>query len=116
MTRVGMMKRILGTAVLIAALAPVAQAETVRSKSFVGDIQRRAVTMQARDGSGSAQALQAYVSVTTVAGVVPGQAQIQAAGAFAAKAGCRDARALTTILAGVTAKAAEFEVLCRGGQ
>ena len=92
MTRVGMMKRILGTAVLIAALAPVAQAETVRSKSFVGDIQRRAVTMQARDGSGSAQALQAYVSVTTVAGVVPGQAQIQAAGAFAAKAGCRDAR------------------------
>ena len=53
---------------------------------------------------------------TTVAGAVPAQPQILAAGAFAAKAGCRDARALTTILAGVTARAAEFEVLCRGGQ
>ncbi|WP_323770122.1 hypothetical protein [Antarctobacter sp.] len=110
------MKRILGAAVLIAALTSAAQAETVRSKSFVGDIQRRAVTMQARDGAGSTPAVQVYVSVKTVAGAVPAQGQFKAAGAFAAKAGCRDKRALATILSGVTTSAAEFEVLCRGGQ
>ncbi|MBY6161084.1 hypothetical protein KUV73_09370 [Mameliella alba] len=110
------MKRILGAAALIAALASVAQAETGRSKAFVGEIQRRAVQMQARDGSGSTQAVQAYVSVKTAAGAAPAQAQMQAAGRFAASAGCRGTNALATILAGVTATAAEFEVLCRGGQ
>lgn len=110
------MKRILGTAVLVAALAPMAQAETVRSKSFVADIQRRAVNMQARDGTGSTPAVQVYVSVKTVAGAAPAQGQIKAAGAFAAKAGCRDGQALATIMAGVTTSAADFEVLCQGGQ
>lgn len=110
------MKRILGAAVLIAALAPVAQADTVRSKAFVGDVQRRAVTMHARNGSGSTTALQVYVSVKTANGAVPEQGQMKAAGSFAAKAACRDRRVLATVLAGTTATAAEFEVLCQGGQ
>lgn len=110
------MKRLLGIAALCGALSPMAQAETVRSQSFVGEIEHRAVTLQARDGTGSTQARQAYVSVTTLAGTVPAQAQLQAAGVFAAKAGCRDGQVLTAILAGVSARAANYDVLCRGGQ
>jgi hypothetical protein len=110
------MKRMIWTATLCIALAPLAQAETVRSDTFLGEIQRRAMTLQARDGTGAAQASQVYVSVTTTAGAVPMQSQLKAAGGFATKAGCRNGQALTTILAGVTATAAEFEVLCRGGQ
>jgi hypothetical protein len=94
----------------------VAQAETVRSQEFVAEIQRRVVTLQARDGNGSTQANHVYVSVTTTAGSVPPQPRLQAAGGFAAAAGCRGGQALTTLLAGVTATAAEYEVLCRGGQ
>ncbi len=63
------MKRFPGTATLCVDLAPMAQAETIRSNSFVGEIQRRPGVMQAP----------------------------------------------IKILAGVTAKTAEYEVLCRGG-
>lgn len=109
------MKRFLGTAALCVAIAPMAQAETIRSNSFVGEIQRRPVMMQARDGSGQISAMQVYVSVTTVAGAVPGRDALKSAAAFAARAGCQEGQTLGTLLAGVTAKAAEYEVLCRGG-
>lgn len=109
------MKRIAGIAALCVAMAPMVQAETIRSKTFVGEIQRRPVVLTARDGSGQTSAAQVYVSVTTLAGGVPARDALNAAGAFAAKAGCRDGEALATIAAGVTTQAAEFEVLCRGG-
>ncbi|KUF09083.1 hypothetical protein AVJ23_19345 [Pseudoponticoccus marisrubri] len=98
----------LGAAVLM--MAQAAPAEVVKSERFQGDVQRRAIKPLA-DGTPMSHI---YVSVTTVAGAVPGRAMLPQAGAFAAQAGCRAGTPLSTVVAGVDAQAAEFEVLCRG--
>lgn len=111
------MKPILMTICMVAMTAAGAQAETVKSGQFMGEITRHAVKMQPRDGSGAPlTAVQAWVSVTTLSGAVPVKAQMQAAGVFAAKAGCGQMKPLSAIAAGVSADAAEFEILCKGNQ
>ena len=93
-------------------LATSALAETVRSSSFEGEIQRRAIKPLS-DGSPMSHL---YVSVRALNGAAPTQGQMAAAARFAAAAGCRNGTALSTIAAGVTAGAAQFEVLCKGGR
>lgn len=93
-------------------LATVAGAETVRSSSFEGEISRRVLKPLA-DGTPMSHL---YVSVRTVAGAAPSQGQMRGAASFAARAGCRNGTPLSTVAAGVSDGAAQFEVLCKGGR
>lgn len=105
------MKRI-AWAALVLSLATAAGAETVRSSSFEGEISRRALKPLA-DGTPMSHL---YVSVRTLSGAAPAQAQMRQAAVFAARAGCRNGTALSTVAAGVAEGTAQFEVLCKGGR
>lgn len=94
------------------ALSTAAGAETVRSNSFEADIQRRAIAPLS-DGSPMTHL---YVAVKTAAGKVPATGQMAQAASFATRAGCRNGTALSTVVAGVSEGAAQFEVLCKGGR
>ncbi|WP_162685497.1 hypothetical protein [Roseovarius amoyensis] len=107
--------RLLAMTAAIALVPALAGAETLRSANLEADLTRRVVSMTSRAGA-AIKGEQVYVTMRRLDGAAMEAADLTDYVGFAERAACGTRSVLVSLMVGVEAGAARYEVLCASAE